>query len=104
MKTKFKLNTATRATGRIKGWSCQSDIDDTVKDVLTYHRAQIGELKAAIEAELVSARENLTVAEDGLNHPLCKRGTRIGKRNGARYDRAYHKVFSLERALEELNK
>jgi hypothetical protein len=99
MKTKFKLNTDVRGTGRIKGWSSQCDLDDTIKNTPAEQRA---ELVAAIESATSEAWIKLQRCQEEIRSPRAVRGTRTGRAIGSRYDRAYNKFHSLAGAIEKL--
>lgn len=102
---RFKLNTALRSVGRIKGWRATSDFRTTLADVIRRKdKPEMDAFVAALKNEIVKAEEKLKIAEQDIRSPRAVRGTRFGRNVGQRYDRASLKLSELKNGLIELGK
>lgn len=101
---KFKLNTAYRDTGRVKGWNVTSDMEQTLAGVIRRKDAtEIEAFVAAVKTEIGKAEEKFKQAVEDIRSPRAVRGTRYGHKIAARYDRASNKIDRLKNALIKLS-
>lgn len=101
---RFKLNTAYRDTGRVKGWNVTSDMEQTLAEVIKRKdAAEIEAFVAAVKTEIGKAEVKLKQAEEDIRSPRAVRGTRFGAKIGQRYDRASNKIDRLKNALIKLS-
>ena len=107
--SKFKLNTAIRSTSRVRGWSCTSDLLETLNKV--WSREEKKELLLSCSKELVKAKDKYAAdnAEYERVRNKCfelKWSSRMTKgalrKIGARCDRSFNKVNELEKAVKQL--